>query len=311
MTTTSDRRDRVRRESILQVLPGEGWTASIIGLARDTVLSDSPTIVAEVGIKIEVSEDGLIATLAAGSLQSVFEPLIGTQSGSGFRRRLGQLANDTPELKLAHRLLDDLPILIRVASQAKIVDHPALARPTFQMNLAGADQCEGWRSDGTMLRGIEEAGGILQMALSEPVDDSAGAWQESELSELPPLPAQATRRRRRVHIVPVGDGLDVQVDFRDSYADPDGLERGLHGYAVSIGIDAQGLVQEADADGVVLPWPECWRVTGSAKRLLGLSLPQVEQAAKTELVGHGTCTHLNDTLRALVDVSDLAGLIST
>jgi hypothetical protein len=58
---------------------------------------------------------------------------------------------------------------------------------------------------------------------------------------------------------------------------------------------------------VVLPWPECWRAADSTERLVGLPLSQVEELVRTGLVGRGTCTHLNDTLRALVDVGDLLG----
>lgn len=158
-----------------------------------------------------------------------------------------------------------------------------------------------------MLTRIADAGGTLLMPLSEPVDDRTGTWSDSRLA---PLPALATRRRRRIDVVARDGYLQVQAHFRDSYADPDGTERGLHGYSVSLSVDPSGRVSDADAEGVVLPWPECWRVTGSARRLLGLTLGEIEQTSKTDLVGHGTCTHLNDTLRALVDVAQLADLVN-
>jgi hypothetical protein len=300
-----------RRESFLEVHPGSGAGASVRGHARDEVLSGTPRVVADVELAVEVAPDGTIAGFDAGSLQDAMRPLVGTPSGSGFRRRLGELPRDTPDLQLAHRLADDLPILLRVAFQTAILDHPALAKPPGGMSLVGADQCEGWRSDGTMLRQIAAADGVLQMALTEPVDDTVGPWVGTALSGLPPLPPMATRRRRRIDVVRRDGSLDVTASFRDSYADPDGVERGLHGYTVTAEIAPDGTVRTVDASGVVLPWPECWRATGSAQRLLGLTLPEVAETARTELVGRGTCTHLNDTLRALVDVAQLGGLVST
>jgi hypothetical protein len=281
---------------VLEVRLGEGPATTVRGLARD----EAPGTVVEVDVHLEVAGDGTLLELRG---LDAFAQLVGHPTGSGFRRRLAELPRDTAELRLAHRLLDDLPIVARVAFQTTILDHPALARPRVAMDLRGADQCEGWRADGTMLKQIAAADGILQMALTDPVDDSDGRWVLAPT----PLPPMATRRRRRVDVHERADGLDVEAHFRDSYADPDGVERGLHGYDVTARIDA-GRVASVDASGVVLPWPECWRATDSASRLVGTPLADVDTVVKAGFVGRGTCTHLNDTLRALVDVAELGEL---
>jgi hypothetical protein len=290
----------VRRLSVLEVHLREAGATTAHGLARDEVLGSQ--VVAEVDLHLTIAADGTLTQLES---PPDLLPLVGQASGSGFRRRLHELPADTADRRLAHRVLDDLPILLRVAFQTAILDHPALARPPAAISLAGADQCEGWRSDGTMLAQIAEEGGVLQMALTAPVDDSTGPWAVAEHTALPPM---ATRRRRLVEIHPRSDGLDLVAHFRDSYTDPDGIERGLHGYVVTGHVAADGTIEALLATGVVLPGPECWRATASTERLLGVSLRDVDQVAKTDLLGRGTCTHLNDTLRALADVAELAAV---
>jgi hypothetical protein len=289
----------VRRFTVLEVRLGEDGATSVHGLGRDEVVGGD--VMATVDLQLETAGGTLLSLEGLASLA----PLVGLPTGSGFRRRLADLPRDTPEQRLARRLLDDLPIISQVAFQTTILDHPALARPLEVMDLRGADQCEGWRSDGTMLTQIADAGGILQMPLTTPVRDPGGPW---DLDEHTVLPAMATRRRRRVEVAEIDGGLDVQAHFRDSFADPDGVERGLHGYTVTARVQADGTIETLDAAGVVLPWPECWRATGSTERVVGLNLRDIDGLAKTGLVGRGTCTHLNDTLRALVDVAELSGL---
>jgi hypothetical protein len=284
-----------RRVSVLEVRLGPAGATTVRAEARDEVGGHR---IAEVDAQLDVAADSTL--LGAEGLPEL-APLIGQSAASGFRRRLAEVPRDTARLRLAHRVLDDLPILLRVAFQTTILDHPALPRPAEAMSLAGADQCEGWRSDGTMLQQIAREG-TLQMALTEPVDDSTGPWAAEQRDA---LPAMATRRRRRVDVVPADGGLDVTAHFRDSYADPDGVERGLHGYSLTARIAADGTIEGVDASGVVLPWPECWRATTSTDRLAGLHLRDLDQFAKTQLLGRGTCTHLNDTLRALADVAEL------
>jgi hypothetical protein len=171
----------------------------------------------------------------------------------------------------------------------------------------GADQCEGWRSDGTLVARIIDSGGALTMGLGEPTSPTSEIWPDSE-----PLPAMATRRRRRVVLrrESSSDGLAptvASVYFRDSYADPDGIERGLHSYRVQVEIDERGVIGAIDAQGLILPWPECWAAASNATVLRGAPVADIEARSKTDLIGLGTCTHLTDTLRSLRQVAAFAG----
>jgi hypothetical protein len=55
----------------------------------------------------------------------------------------------------------------------------------------------------------------------------------------------------------------------------------------------------------VLPWFECPQAAASAARLTGRPLAGLRPAVRAEFLGPTTCTHLNDTLRALEDVAAL------
>ena len=58
-----------------------------------------------------------------------------------------------------------------------------------------------------------------------------------------------------------------------------------------------------------LPWPECPGATASAGRLAGTPVAGLRRRVRQEFLGVGTCTHLNDTLRALADVGSLIAVL--
>jgi len=58
----------------------------------------------------------------------------------------------------------------------------------------------------------------------------------------------------------------------------------------------------------VLPWQECPGAIGSAARIRGMTLSQMRDRIRGEFVGTTTCTHLNDTLRAVADLDALLDL---
>ncbi|MGX7680043.1 DUF2889 domain-containing protein [Jatrophihabitans sp. DSM 45814] len=302
--------DPVVLETLLDVLPSSNQAATVTGWARWQRGEVGPTEFVELSARVD--EGGLLAELNLMSNQldlAAFKTLEASSATSGFRRRMTQVHEGVAGSLLAHRLLDDVPILLRVSGQARLVEHPALPAlaPLAPLTVRGtevpgADQCEGWRADGTMVQRIINRGGNLTMALGEAVQPDAAHW-----SDQPALPAMATRRRRRVEVDRHADGhKHARTYFRDSYADPDGVERGLHSYHLQTDVTADGVIEDIDAIGVILPWPECWQAAGSATALAGVSLATVDNTARTTLVGLGTCTHLTDTLRTLGDIALLS-----
>ena len=58
----------------------------------------------------------------------------------------------------------------------------------------------------------------------------------------------------------------------------------------------------------MLPWQECPGAIGSAARIEGMTLSELRDRVRGEFVGTSTCTHLNDTLRAIADLDALLDL---
>jgi hypothetical protein len=307
--------------TLLEVAPGAGQSAQVRGWARwqaepDPAAAKTIPPSEQVELRAAVDEQSVLARLQLASDRRellAFNELVSGSAGSGFRRRLAEVSAETPGSVLTLQLLDDLPILLRVAGQAGILEHPAIQRRALHSaplpdgsHIPGSDQCEGWRSDGTLVKKIISSGGNLTMSLAAPVPAESAMWPACET-----LPAMTTRRRRRVLLrnpeTPRGP-IGVQMYFRDSYADPDGIERGLHSYQVQAELAADGVIQKIDANGLILPWPECWSAAASAAGLRDVAVDEIPLRAKGQLLGRGTCTHLTDTLRGFEQVAVLAGL---
>jgi hypothetical protein len=78
----------------------------------------------------------------------------------------------------------------------------------------------------------------------------------------------------------------------------------MHEYTVDAVI-RDDLIASIDVDARVLPWAACPGAVPSAGRMVGVALDDLARAARTELVGPATCTHLTSTARSLADVRAL------
>jgi hypothetical protein len=74
---------------------------------------------------------------------------------------------------------------------------------------------------------------------------------------------------------------------------------------------AAGVVLSCVATPHVLPWLECPVAAASATRLAGVPLAGLRGHVRQTFGGTSTCTHLNDTLRSLEDVSTLLPLLDS
>jgi hypothetical protein len=90
----------------------------------------------------------------------------------------------------------------------------------------------------------------------------------------------------------------------------DGFETIIHEYVVDAVVDSETLTfVRAVASPHVLPWYECPQAAASAGRLVGLPLAGLRPSVRADFLGPTTCTHLNDTFRALEDVGALIGCL--
>jgi hypothetical protein len=235
------------------------------------------------------------------------DALVGAPVGAGFR---GRLAAAAPGLEsgssLLHLLLDDLPGASLVGGYA-LLHADALPVTDGPAPPPKVDICAGWAEGSTMISTIRLTGrtptpiGPPAPSLDRPGDPLA--W--TPLTDPGP---HGTRRVRRIDLLAAGpDGLrPVDVFFRDTHWDGDGVETVVHEYSLAVVVDPlAGTVTGVRATPDVLPWMECPSAIASAGRIVGRALVDLRGLVRREFSGTSTCTHLNDTLRSLGDVEDL------
>jgi hypothetical protein len=174
--------------------------------------------------------------------------------------------------------------------------------------LSRDDLCAGWAHDATMMVSVRATGDIpVPIGPPAPVlepDDDPWSWHA-----MAPMTPHGMRRRRRLDVLsPLAPGGEHRLDvhFRDSHVDEEGAESVVHEYSVTGTVDGlAGQVVDVAAQAHVLPWIECPGAVGSAHRLAGMPLTELRPWVRRELTGVSTCTHLNDTLRSLADVTVL------
>ncbi len=290
----------VRRTTCIDSTSPAGWAGPVAvrARARDAT-SGGPLAAAALTAVVDRATRRLLE-LRTDPPVGALAGLVGVAVAGGFRARLAACLAPS---SLLYPLLDDLPGASLVAGYAMLRDDAIPAGRSPQLERA-VDQCAGWAADGSMVVTIRREGrNPTPIGPPAPsLGDDPTAW-----GALPPLPAHGMRRVRRIDVLP-SDGPLRRVDafFRDSHMGPDGAESVVHEYGVDVTIDTDRMVVVgAEAVAHVLPWLECPAAVASAGRTAGVALADLRDMVRAELVGTTTCTHLNDTLRSLADVTYL------
>ena len=294
---------RLERRSVVQISPVGPPPAEAPFTAHLTDLVDDIAVCA-IDLAGEVDERGTVRAVRGTPAHEILETLEGANAHRGFRKLLDPLRSGDPDELALRRLLFDLPIATMIMMQAFIVRTPEGQRSNTRMSAdpPGVNQCAGWVAGGEMLTLIRDSDGLLEM------DPSPRLVGENHLGDPNPLPlaVNATRRRRRYVIETVEDELRLSVNQRDSYATPDGVERALHWWILDLTAGVEDhVVRSITVDNGGLPWVECPSAAGSAQRLIGERLEDLEVLVSDTFKGVTTCTHLNDTLAALAGVPEL------
>jgi hypothetical protein len=217
---------------------------------------------------------------------------------------------------LLHALLDDLPGATLVSGYA-LLRGGKITRPPgdYERHVhASTDMCAGWASDATILVTFREQGSPpVPMGPEAPLlerDGDALSWHP-----MAPLPREATRRRRRLDLIPLhADGSPAWTfnsHFRDSYRDAEGTESVVHEYLVEgTPDDTLHRIEDIRTEARVLPWVECPAAVGSSARMITKPIAELRVQVRNEFVGTSTCTHLNDAFRFLADLLPLHVLAS-
>lgn len=288
------------------------------GLARDLITdgSGSASVAQYCSIAAEIDFTGgrTLTRIDSDPAEPRLASLVGARVSSGFRGLVEQaLPDPAASTSQLHLLLDDLPVATLVGGYA--VGAAAQRDPNLRAVLqlhphkGTPDLCAGWRSGGTIMRGIEETGQppVVTGPAAPPLERAADpdGWHRR-----PELPPHSVRRARLLDVF-VSDTIDVNSVFRDSHVDENGMETVVHEYLVHAKVDPETLlVLECAAEVRVLPWVECPAAAASASRLVGRSVRELRAGVRADFTGISTCTHLNDQLRSLADVPRLLELLS-
>jgi hypothetical protein len=290
----------VRRTSTIDTHPAGTGNSDVDLRARD---ADAEHVLGEVRVRAHLA-DRVIDEIDGG-----LETLIGNRVGPGFRSTVGRLfPEEVRRASLLHLLLDDWVGAALVSGYA--VQHAAInlgieekLGPGVADHMAGI--CAGFASDASLVPYARRNGTIPSVhgPIAPPLDFQG-------LHAVEPLQPHGMRRFRRLDLHPV-DNLSAEFDahFRDSHVDGDGVETIVHEYTVIGTVDtATRTITSVTASVQVLPWQECPGAIGSAARVEGMTLAELRARIRGEFVGTSTCTHLNDTLRALADLDALLDL---
>ena len=298
---------------------GAGGSATVLASARVDAVADFP--------------ENVLSSISADPPDDRLRALAGTRASSGFRGRVEQaLPGERESGSVYYQILDDLPTALLVSGYAVLASFHASGsqpgqRPGQRAVPSGGpgkgfpggapsgkapqqvDMCAGWVDGGVLVSGLAEGSPPYFAGPAAPdlaTRDPLG-WHSIQTS----LPS-SMRRRRRVDVWPDGDRYLVECFFRDSYFRADGAETVIHEYTVQASVDGKsGTFGACNAEYGALPWPECPAATASAGRLVGTPAAGLRSRVRAQFTGISTCTHLNDTLRALADVGTLIGALKS
>jgi hypothetical protein len=315
----------VRRTANIDTSRPDGLRADAKVDARARDLRTNPDgtteVLGEARLQATVSPTQKLLSITTTPDVPALRQLVGASVGSGFRARLNEVVTDECEHgSLLYLLLDDLPGATLVSGyvlhRAGLLDDPPIdagpgetpKRPSPNLDRLG-DLCAGWAQDATMMVRIRATGSIpVPLGPDAPVLEDNG--DPSSWHAMAALPSHSVRRRRLLDLVAPAvqnDAHRIDLHFRDSHTDEDGNETIMHEYSVKGTADARsGRIVSVAAKAQVLPWLECPGAIASAERIAGMELSSLRPIIPKEFVGRSTCTHLNDSLRSLADITALA-----
>ena len=285
----------VRRTSTIDTHPAGTGESDVDLRARDFCAEE----LGQVRVRAHLT-DRVIDDIDGG-----LEQLVGSRVGPGFRSTVGRLLpGEAERASLLHLLLDDWVGAALVSGYA--VQHAAISLgieeklgPGVADHMAGI--CAGFASDASLVPYAKRNGTIP--SVHGPI---APPFDGLEMHAVEPLRAHGMRRFRRLDL---GPDDEFSAHFRDSHVDGDGVETIVHEYTIVGSLDTSTrTITSVDASVQVLPWQECPGAIASAARVAGMTLSDMRARIRGEFVGTSTCTHLNDTLRALADLDALLDL---
>lgn len=291
---------------------GQPW--EMIGRARDLLTGQGgeSQVLATAGFRIMASPIREILSVETTPEHPRTQELVGVRAGGASRVALAGIMGDVRGRPL-FQLLDDFAGASLVAGwiwSQWTDDWMAQARRTGSQSTSGrkgqmVDICTGFAEGASSLAtdGSPEHAtqSFTEVGPLEDPDDAAG-WHAMPFQQGP-----QKRRARRIDLWREGDLIKVDAGFQDSGSNPNGGRTAIHEYRVYAEIDpATGELVALQALPLILPYRECPGAAIKATRLIGRNVADFRNAVLETLPSTLGCTHLNDVLRALADVPELA-----
>jgi hypothetical protein len=229
--------------------------------------------------------------------------LVGKGAYAGFRKSVEELLpGEIGSHSVRAQLFDDFPAA--VMGNGRALRSEGVRIGIARKNPLPVDQCAGWAAGGTLLAGYSDLGPPLSDCATAP--PLAGGGDPLAWHAFVPLGSHGTRRARRIDLWENGGIGKGDCYFRDSHVDRHGDETVIHEWRLLIEFDLrERRFLSAVAEAGPLPYPECPASGGSAARLVGMSIDGLRRSVRQQFAGTSTCTHLNDTYRALEDTGML------
>jgi hypothetical protein len=263
---------------------------------------------ARIDASVDYSKVTIVAISGSPS-DPALTALAGKRAYSGFRRSVEEaLPGEMDSRRVRAQLLDDFPPAVMGNGRALRAEGKRIG--IARRETLPVDQCAGWAAGGTLIKGFSELGPpILIGPRCPPLADDRDptGWHA-----FAPLGPHGTRRARRLDIWQEGELGFGDCFFRDSHVDRAGTETVIHEWRLQIAFDpVTRCFVSALAEAGPLPYPECPASGGSASRLVGTSIDGLRRSVRQDFSGPSTCTHLNDSFRALEDVGALFDCLAT
>ena len=293
----------LRRTSTIDTHP-DGAGQSVELRARDVRVDPSGAmdVIDDVVISARLAER-MIVELSGSDAR--LDELRGTRVGPGFRSKVSAvLGSDVARSTLLNLLLDDWAGASLVSGYS--TQHAAITSGIEDKWPDGVSDrmtgiCSGFAPDAAIVEFTRREG--VMPSVRGPIAPALADGMHA----VEPLRAHGMRRMRRLDVRPDDTSCAAfDAHFRDTHVDGLGVETIVHEYTVVGVVDlATRTITRLEAAARVLPWQECPGALGSASRVTGMSVSELRNRIRTEFVGTSTCTHLNDTLRALGDLGAL------
>lgn len=304
----------VRRTSALFMTWPDGILEGmrLAGRCRDllTPLVGEPTVLAQHDLLARAALDRTIQSAHADPPEPRLSRLTGARAGGALRGVLGDVVPDLRDTGAPlYLLLDDLAGASLVGGFVFIRWRdalPELAELRKHLPMRSMEGiCSGFRPGASSLNPDGTQSMIPHRVASVPsLADREDPWS---WHEMPPPPALAMRRARRIDVWVEDEELRIDSMFRDSCWEPDGSEIAVHEYHLVATADpTSGVLTSVRAEPRVLPYAECPLAANNVGLVEGVPLADLRREVLERIRKTDCCTHLNDALRALAEVPVLA-----